>query len=104
MKVNNRGIFVNVREPILHWNNFTVQELREILDHCMALERLGISQNEEMMTDIERDLVLREKEFGRQEEHGGLKRANMKQHTVQDYDSTQRTQQEDEDNLLEQTV
>jgi len=47
--------------PISHWNNFTVQELKEILEHCLALERLGIAKDEKMMTSIERDIALREK-------------------------------------------
>jgi len=51
----------NCWEPISHWNNFTVQELKEILEHCAALERLGIAQDEKMMTSIERDITLREK-------------------------------------------
>ena len=40
---------MTVQEPIPHWNNFTVPELKEILEHCRALERLGIAQDEEMM-------------------------------------------------------
>jgi hypothetical protein len=48
-------------QPTLHWNNFTVPELKEILEHCVALERLGIAQDEEMMCSIERDITLREK-------------------------------------------
>ncbi len=49
------------QEPIPHWNNFTVPELREILEHAKALERLGIVQDEEMMGSIQRDINLREK-------------------------------------------
>jgi hypothetical protein len=52
------------QEPLPHWNNFTVPELKEILEHCRALERLGIAQDEEMMIDIERDITLREKKSG----------------------------------------
>jgi hypothetical protein len=47
-------------QPTLHWNNFTVPELKEILEHCTALERLGIAQDEEMMCSIQRDIDLRE--------------------------------------------
>jgi hypothetical protein len=49
-------------QPNLHWNNFTVPELKAILEHCTALERLGIAQDEAMMRSIERDITLREKE------------------------------------------
>ena len=66
MKVNNRGIFVNVREPILHWNNFTVPELKEILDHCQALEELGLAQDQKMMASIQRDIALREEKTPKQ--------------------------------------
>ncbi|HTY74897.1 MAG TPA: hypothetical protein VMD05_04945 [Candidatus Nanoarchaeia archaeon] len=51
---------MRIHEPILHWNNFTVPELREIIEHCMALERLGIAQDQEMMRSILRDIDLRE--------------------------------------------
>ncbi len=46
-----------------HWNNFTVPELKDILEHYCALERLGIAQDEEMMVSIERDITLREKKL-----------------------------------------
>ena len=46
-------------QPMLHWNNFTVPELKEILEHCAALEALGIAQDEEMMCSIKRDITLR---------------------------------------------
>ncbi len=52
-----------IQEPIPHWNNFTVPELKEILKHCRALERLGIAQDEEMMRSIERDITIREKKI-----------------------------------------
>ena len=52
---------MKIQEPIPHWNNFTVPELKEILEHCRALERLGIAQDEEMMASVERDIALREK-------------------------------------------
>ena len=50
-------------EQLPHWNNFSVQELKDILGHCVALERLGIAQDEEMMTSIERDIVLRDEKL-----------------------------------------
>ena len=52
---------MNVRKPISHWNNFTVPELEEIIEHCRALERLGIAQDEEMMCSMERDIKMRPK-------------------------------------------
>ena len=52
---------MKIREPIPHWNNFTVPELKKILQHCRALERLGIAQDEEMIASIERDIILRGK-------------------------------------------
>ena len=55
-----------------HWNNFSVPELREILQHCRALEQLGIAQDEEMMSSIETDLVLREEKTFRKAKHSTL--------------------------------
>jgi len=52
-----------IHEPILHWNNFTVYELKEILKHYRALETLGIAQDEEIVRSIERDITLREKKI-----------------------------------------
>jgi hypothetical protein len=52
-----------IHEPIPHWNNFTVPELKKILEHCKALERVGIAQDEEMMASIERDIKIRTKEI-----------------------------------------
>ena len=52
-----------VQQPIPHWNNFTVLELKEILEHCRALERLGIAQDQEMIISIERDITIREKKI-----------------------------------------
>jgi hypothetical protein len=51
---------VKIREPLTHWDNFTIIELKEILEHFLALEKLGIAQDEEIMRDIERDITLRE--------------------------------------------
>jgi hypothetical protein len=53
--------WMRIQQPISHWNNFAIPELKEILEHCRALERLGIAQDEEMMGSIERDITLREK-------------------------------------------
>jgi len=52
---------MKIREPISHWNNFTISELKDILKHCAALESLGIAQDQEMVASIERDIALREK-------------------------------------------
>jgi hypothetical protein len=51
---------MKIREQLPHWGNFTIPELKEILEHCVALERLGITEDKEMMRDIERDITLRE--------------------------------------------
>lgn len=47
-------------EELPHWNNFTLPELKEILEHCTSLERLGIAQDEKMMVSIEQDIALLE--------------------------------------------
>ena len=47
-------------QTILHWTNFTVPELKEVLKHCQALEQLGIAQDEQMLASIQRDISLRE--------------------------------------------
>ena len=52
-----------VHEPITHWSNFSVSELKEILKHCRALENLGIAQDEEFIADIERDIRMREQKI-----------------------------------------
>ncbi len=57
--------------PLSHWNNFSLPELKEILEHCLALEQLGIAQDEKMMASITRDITLREKKDKRHQE--GLK-------------------------------
>ena len=51
---------MKIREPLTHWDNFTIPELKEILEHCEALERIGIAQDEEIVHEIERDITLRE--------------------------------------------
>ena len=50
---------MKIREPLTHWDNFSILELKEILEHCSALEKLGFAQGEEIMRDIERDITLR---------------------------------------------
>ena len=70
-------------EPISHWNNFTVPELKEILEHCVALERLGIAQDEKMMASIERDIALREKKVKKHSEDYSSE--NKEQMPPQDY-------------------
>jgi hypothetical protein len=50
---------MKIQEPITHWNNFTVPQLKQILEHCKALDKLGIAQDEEMTTSIKRDITLR---------------------------------------------
>ena len=52
---------MRIQQPIPHWNNFTVLELKQIMVHCRALEKLGIAQDEEMMSSIERDISMRQK-------------------------------------------
>ena len=69
--------------PVSYWNNFTLPELEEILEHCVALERLGIAQDEKMMASIERDITLREKKVKRRQE--GLKSKPTNQTPTKDY-------------------
>jgi hypothetical protein len=69
--------------PISHWNNFTLPELREILEHCAALEQLGIAQDEKMMASISRDISLREKKVKRRQK--GLKSEHTTQTSKEDY-------------------
>ena len=99
-------------EPLSHWNNFTVPELKEILEHCVALERLGIAQNEEMIVSIERDIALREKKISGRYVHYETKPTKIKQQIVQYHSKTnkimrktaQHTKQEPQGYLLEQSV
>jgi len=69
--------------PVPHWNNFTLLELREILEHCAALERLGIAQDEKMISSISRDISLREKKVKRRQE--GLNSERTTQTPAEDY-------------------
>jgi hypothetical protein len=48
-------------QPIPHWNNYTIPELKEILMHLQALEQLGIAQDPETIKSIQRDIDLRSK-------------------------------------------
>ena len=57
----------------VHWNNFTLPELQEILQHCGALERIGIAQDEQMMVSIENDIASREKKNKRRSLNHELK-------------------------------
>ena len=56
---------MKIRDPIPHWSNFTIPELKRILKHCAALDKLGIAQDEQMMTSIQRDIDLRQKRMVR---------------------------------------
>ena len=69
--------------PLSHWNNFTLPELKEIFEHCVSLERLGIAQDEQMMASIERDITLREKKAKRR--HEGLKSESTSQRRTEEY-------------------
>jgi hypothetical protein len=51
---------VKIRESLTQWDNFAIPELKEILEHCEALESIGIAQDEEIVHEIERDITLRE--------------------------------------------
>jgi hypothetical protein len=92
---------MKVQEPIPHWNNFTVPELKEILGHCVALERLGIAQDEKMMVSIERDIDLREKRISgrhlQRVQDGGKKPKIVRM-------MTQNAKQQPQKLLLEQTI
>jgi hypothetical protein len=92
---------MKVHEPLSHWNNFTVPELKEILGHCVALERLGIAQDEKMMISIERDIDLRAREISwrhvqRIQDRG--KKPEIERMTAQ------RAKQQPKELLLEQTI
>ena len=86
-------------QPTLHWNNFTDPELKEILQHCEALERLGIAQDEEMMCSIERDIALREEKTGEQITQIELKHAKINQPLASSH-----ARQLPKEYLLEQTA
>ena len=86
---------MKIREPMSHWNNFTVPELKEILGHCNALERLGIAQDEEMTASIERDISLREQK---------IRRHHLRRSEQIIRKTTQHTKKQSQDYLLAQPV
>jgi hypothetical protein len=90
-----------VQEPIPHWNNFTVPELKEILEHCRALERLGIAQDEEMITAIERDIKMREKKISTLRVRFEPKHTKIKQQTENRINNKK---QQPQSIILEQTT
>ncbi|HUK84568.1 MAG TPA: hypothetical protein VLU95_01760, partial [Candidatus Acidoferrum sp.] len=77
----------------------SVSELKEILEHCRALERLGIAQDEEMMISIERDVALRNKETSSFFE---LKQLKIKQRTTKQNLVTMNRDQQPKEYLMEQ--
>jgi hypothetical protein len=93
-----------VQEPIPHWNNFTVPELKEILEHCRALERLGIAQDEEMMISIERDITIREKKINAHYAPFEPKHTKIIQQTEKQNHIKINKKQQPQDYLLEQNV
>jgi len=93
-----------VHEPIPHWNNFTVPELKEILQHYSSLERLGIAQDEEMMISIERDIKMREKEIRVPYAPFEAKQTKIKQQTEKQNRITINQRQQPQDYLLKQNV
>jgi hypothetical protein len=93
---------MKVHEPLSHWNNFTVPELKEILGHCVALERLGIAQDEKMMISIERDIDLRAKEISWRHVQRVQNIVGKKPEIERMV--TQNTKQQPKEVLLEQTI
>ncbi len=100
---------MKIQEPIPHWNNFSVPELKEILKHCEALERLGIAQDGKMIISIERDITLREKQYV----HSNSKLTKITQQTTRpnlgkinktSRKTIQQEKQKPQDYLLEQTI
>jgi hypothetical protein len=93
-----------VQEPIPHWNNFTVPELKEILEHCRALERLGIAQDEKMMISIERDITIREKKIIAHSTPFEPKYTKIKKQTEKQNHNKINKRQKPQKYLLEQNV
>ncbi len=92
-------------KTISHWNNFTVPELKEILEHCEALERLGIAQDEKMMASIERDIALREKKLSAlRYVPFESKPTKIKQETVKQIRDKTNKKQQPQDYLVAQNV
>jgi len=54
---------------LLHWTNFTLIELKEILAHYAAIEQLGIEPDTELLASIKRDIALREKKEAIKQTH-----------------------------------
>lgn len=96
---------MRIHEPLSHWNNFTILELKEILEHCVALEKLGIAQNNEMMVSIERDLAMRDKEESGRYVHQISKptKHQIKPNKIT-RKTTDATRQQPQEYLLEQTA
>ena len=90
---------MRIQQPLSKWNNFAVPELKEILIHCTALERLGIAQDEEMMRSIEKDISMRENS---NRQHSKPKLTKIKQTEKQK--QTQIKKEQPSKLLLEQTV
>jgi hypothetical protein len=70
MNIQSLGMYMGENKfwgPLPHWNNFTLPELREILWHIEALERIGIAQNETIAASIKRDIALRDKKHEEQD-------------------------------------
>ena len=94
-----------VKEPIPHWNNFTVAELKEILEHCRALERIGIAQDEEIIFSIERDITIRErKTINPHYAPFEPKHTKIKQHTEKQNHVKINKRQQPQEYLLHQNV
>jgi hypothetical protein len=93
-----------VREPISHWNNFPVPELQKILEHCRALESLGIGQDEEMMRDIEREIMMREKKITAHYIPFEPKHTKTKQRTKKPIAIKINKRQQPQEDLLEKNV
>ncbi len=100
---------MKIQKPLPHWNNFQVSELTKILEHCKALEKLGIAQDEEMIFSIERDIILRKKQYA----HSGSRLTKMEHQTIKQNlnkpnknvgKTAQHSKQKSQDYLLEQTI
>ena len=88
--------------PIPHWNNFTLAELKEIREHCRALEHLGIAQDEKMLYSIERDIKLRDRAIGKFEVFDESHAVRIGKRKVQGYDNA--IAKQPQENALEQTA
>jgi hypothetical protein len=95
---------MKIREPIPHWNNFTVSELKEILEHCQALDRIGISQDEEMMASIKRDITLREKKVILPNTRSNLERSKSNQQKENQKHLKINKREQPKEQFLEQNV